>query len=369
MANKNIKLYGVDRQYQSLKEEILDITDTVLSSGILLDGKYTEKFELEVANRCDRLYAVAVNSATTGLFFSLIASLSPAKSPILLPAVSYVATINSVLMSRGYNIKFCDVDQSALINLDSVQDGFSDIGLIMYANLFGNTVDWGRFQIMSKFFGDAQIIEDAAQSFGAIHNGVPSGKMGDISVFSFDPTKNLNNYGSGGMVLTDNPSTASYIMDLRNNGKQTGHELEGLNARMSELDCAIMSMKLKHVDKWQTRRTEIADYYTRELQEFVDVPLTTPGTTHAWSKYVIRVSNRHMLAKHLNYNDIETKITYSRTLYEEFVGQIYSPHLLDTLPAWESEKFTRECLSLPIYPELLDSEVEKIVNTVKDYFR
>ena len=138
---------------------------------------------------------------------------------------------------------------------------------------------------------------------------------------------------------------------------------------MSELDCAIMSMKLKHFDKWQIRRTEIADYYTRELQEFVDVPLTTPGTTHAWSKYVIRVSNRHMLAKHLNYNDIKAKITYSRTLYEEFVGQLYSPHLLDTIPAWESEKFTRECLSLPIYPELLDSEVEKIVNTVKDYFR
>lgn len=362
-------MYGVDRQYQNLKKEILDITDTVLSSGVLLDGKYTEKFELEVAKRCDRLYASTVNSATTGLFFSLIASLSPAKSLILIPSVSYVATINSVLMSKGYNIKFCDVDQSSLINLDSIQDGFSDINLIMYANLFGNTVDWDRFQIMSKFFGDAKIIEDAAQSFGASFNGIPSGKMGDISVLSFDPTKNLNNYGSGGMILTDDIMVHEMVKNLRDNGKHTSHEMEGINSKMSELDCAIMSLKLKHFDKWQTRRTEIADYYTKELQEFVDVPLTTSGTTHAWSKYVIRVTNRHMLAKHLNYNDIETKITYSRTLYEEFVGQLYSPHLLDTLPSWESEKFTRECLSLPIYPELLDSEVEKIVSTVKDYFR
>ena len=369
LANKTISLYGVDRQYQNLKKEILDVTDQVLSTGQLLDNTRTTIFEHEMASRCNRDYAVTVNSATQGLIFALEVCQRPAKSSVMIPAVSFVATVNAALLSRGYNVKFCDVDYGGLMDLSTISEAPTDVSLFMYANLFGNTVDWDRFQIMSRFFSNNEvlIIEDAAQSFGANYKGIPSGKMGDVSVLSFDPTKNLNNYGSGGMVLTDNQSIRDHLLDLKNNGKEFGHQIAGTNSKMSEVDCAQMTVKLRHFDAWQARRTEIANYYTEQLSNYVDTPDTTAGTTHAWSKYVIRTARRNTLRQHLTYNDIETKVTYNKPLYEELVARhLHMPQYMDQ---WMSENFTRHCLSLPIYPELYDSEVERIVKCVKDHFR
>ena len=373
MATKTIKMYGVERQYQNLKKEVLDITDRVLSTGQVLDGTETTLFEMTVASRLNRTYAIAVNSATTGLLFALNSIVPKKKNGLLIPAVSYIATMNSAILSKYADIQICDVDASGLMDLGKAEYAMgSEIQTVMYANLFGNTVDWDRFKIMTEFFGSdrVRVVEDAAQSFGASFNGVASGCMGDVSVLSFDPTKNLNNFGSGGMILTDDGNVNEFVKNIRDNGKYTGHEIPGINSKMSEVDCAIMTMKLKkHFDKWQARRTEIAEYYTKELQEYVEVPTTTPGAVHAWSKYVIRVPNRMMLKKHLEYNDIECKMTYTRTLYEEFVGRSYAPVGLTSDDGWECHRFTRECLSLPIYPELYDSEVEKVVKTIKEYFR
>jgi dTDP-4-amino-4,6-dideoxygalactose transaminase len=371
LANKAISLYGVDRQYQNLRKEILDITDQVLSSGQLLDNTRTTIFENEIAHRCHRAYAITVNSATQGLFFAARAGLKAVKSSILLPGVSYVATLNSVLLDYRYRVKLCDIDSNGLMDLRRLEESLnhSDFTAIMYANLFGNTVDWEQFQVLSGFFGqdNMYIIEDAAQSFGASSRGVPSGKMGTVSVLSFDPTKNLNNYGSGGMVLTDDVEVRDLILDLKNNGKENGHQTAGTNSKMSEVDCAQMTVKLRYFDTWQRRRTEIADYYTRELSNYVDTPGTTEGTVPAWSKYVIRTGRRNTLRQHLIYNDIETKTTYTKPLYLEMLAlHLHQPQYMD---AWESERFTRECLSLPIYPELYDSEVERIVRAIKEHFR
>jgi dTDP-4-amino-4,6-dideoxygalactose transaminase len=145
--------------------------------------------------------------------------------------------------------------------------------------------------------------------------------------------------------------------------------MPGINSKMSEVDCAIMLIKLKKFNDWQARRTEIANYYSKELQEYLEVPQITAGTVPAWSKYVIRTRNRNTLRQHLSYNDIESKITYSRTLYEEFAGRNYAPAVASADDTREAEKFTRECLSLPIYPELYDSEVERVVKAIREYFR
>jgi dTDP-4-amino-4,6-dideoxygalactose transaminase len=371
LANKTITLYGVDRQYQKLKREILDVTDSVLGTGQLLDGTRTSIFEHEMAHRCNRAYAVTVNSATQGLIFAAICGLKAVRSRVLLPAVSFIATLNSVLLDDRYDVDICDVDANGLMDLGLLEESLTrrEFSGIMYANLFGNTVDWDRFQIMSGFFGqdDMYIIEDAAQSFGASSRGVPSGKMGTVSVLSFDPTKNLNNYGSGGMILTDDQGIRDHLLDLKNNGKEFGNQASGTNSKMSEVDCAQMTVKLQYFDAWQARRTEIANYYTEQLSEYVDVPGTTAGTVPAWSKYVIRTTRRNTLRQHLTYNNIETKVTYNKPLYQELVARhLHQPQYMD---AWESERFTRECLSLPIYPELRDSEVERIAKSVKDYFR
>jgi len=360
-----IPFFGIHRQYQNIREEILEITDRVYSTGRVLDGAYTEHFENKIAKRCNRAYALAVNSGTQALIFAQMAAVSRPPYSILIPTVSFVATINSVLMNN-FTPVFCDIDHKGLIDLDSYEYKLDQsVGAVMYVNLFGNCVDWDRFQMQTRFFNDDLIIiEDAAQSFGASYQGVPSGKLGDISVLSFDPTKNLNNYGSGGMILTDDYHIYETCRTLRDNGKSI-HDTPGTNSKMSESDCAQMLIKLQHFDSWQRRRKEIADYYINELYQFVDISVPNKGVEHAWHKFVIRTNNRSALMGHLARQGIETKIHYESALYDLGVGFNYIDYGKDLFT--ETAAFTRECLSLPIYPELLDSEVETIVEQIKFY--
>jgi dTDP-4-amino-4,6-dideoxygalactose transaminase len=362
-----IPFFGVARQYQNLREEILDVTDRVYSTGRVLDGAYTEQFENQIARKCNRDYAIAVNSGTQALIFAQLASITKPPYSILIPTVSFVATLNSVLWNN-FTPVFCDVDHKGIINLDSYKYKLDQsVGAIMYVNLFGNCIDYDKFRIQTKFFNDdLVIIEDAAQSFGASYKGIPSGKMGDISVLSFDPTKNFNNYGSGGMILTDDYSIFETCRSLRDNGKPL-HDNFGTNSKMSEVECAQMLVKLEYFDGWQRRRKEIAEYYIDQLYQYVDVLIPNEDVVHSWHKFVIRTENRHALMGHLSRLGIETKIHYESALYDHGIGFNYVDYSKDLFS--ETSAFTRECLSLPIYPELTDSEVETITESIIQYIK
>lgn len=371
LENSNIiPFFGIRRQYALHREELLTAIDDVYRSGQVLDGMYTMRFEEAIARRCDRAYAVAVNSGTQALKFAL-EEYEDEDDALIIPAISFVATVNVAAQSAFKNTHMVDVDSQGLMYLESLERAHieDNVSTVMYVNLYGNTIDYDRFRLQTEFFTSQRlnVIEDAAQSFGASYRGIPSGKMGDISVLSFDPTKNLNNYGSGGMVLTDDAGVASNIRNERNNGKESDHEYAGTNSKMSEADCAQMLVKLQYFDAWQERRTRIADYYSTELLKFVDVPTATPGAVHAWHKYVIRTKERSKLQHHLTIAGIETKIHYNKTLFDYPVGECYGPDPVSG-SFWEATRLTRECLSLPIYPELADAEVERVVEAVRDFY-
>jgi dTDP-4-amino-4,6-dideoxygalactose transaminase len=267
-----------------------------------------------------------------------------------------------------HNPRFVDVDYKALIDLESMDSSLNQqCSNIMYANLFGNIVDYDRFRVLTEFFGNKPyIIEDAAQSFGAYYKGIPSGKLGDISVLSFDPTKNLPNYGSGGMVLTDDYDTALAILDLRDNGKMGVHSYPGTNSKMSEADCAQMLVKLQYFDAWQKRRTAIADYYIEQLHPYVDIIMPNKHVEHAWHKFVMRVESRDKFKHHLAICGVETKIHYDKALTDLDLSAPYINGITEQCTM--AEQFCKETISLPIYPELKDSEVEYIVQQVKEFF-
>lgn len=364
-----IPFLGIDRQYKTIKNQILDITDKIYSTGQVLDGQYTKEFERQMAFRCDREYAVTVNSGTQALVLAQLATIpeGTSNSKILIPTISFVATLNSCLMN-GATPVFCDVDDQALMDLESMDYAVKGAGVhaIMYVNMFGNTIDYDRFTTIAKFFNeDLVIIEDAAQSFGASYKGRPSGSLGDISVLSFDPTKNLNSYGSGGMILTDDPQIKTLLQSYKDNGKVSGHDMPGTNSKMSEVDCAQLLVKLTHFDRWQERRQHIAEYYTQELSDRVDCPRVTEGTVHSWHKYVIKHHDRLSMQGYLANKSIETKIHYSTPLYDYGVGFPYINYASELYR--EASAFASECLSLPIYPEMTDAEVESVVIAVKDF--
>lgn len=364
-----IPLYGIDRQYSNLREEILDVTDSVYSSGYLLDSKETLKFEQSIQDITERKYACAVNSGTQALTFALRAMDFYnvfRKNKVLIPTQSFVATVNSVI-EAGMDPVFCDVDPiTGLIDLNKIDVPIDELAAVMYVNLFGNIIDYDKLQVYKEFWSSHRIyvIEDAAQSFGAYYRGVPSGKLGDISVLSFDPTKNLNNYGSGGMVLTDDPSIWECVNDLHNNGKGNEHVMSGTNSKMSEADCAQMLVKLKYFDQWQLRRRLIAEYYTDQLDGYVTIPDVHSNVEHAWSKFVIHHIERGNMAAFLGSVGISTKITYTKPLHLENISFEY---VSDQGQYDGAEQFSRTCLSLPIYPELTDPEVEHIVDAIKEY--
>lgn len=362
-----IQFFGVDRQYANIREEILDVTDQVYTSGRVLDGVHTKNFESTVAKMAERRHAIAVNSGTQALIFALrnidFYSLFK-KNKVLIPSQSFVATVNAVI-EAGMDPVFCDVDPvSGLIDLNKIDVPPDELAAVMYVNLFGNVIDYDKLQTYKDFWNTHSIpvIEDAAQSFGAYYRGVPSGKLGDISVLSFDPTKNLNNYGSGGMILTDDADFAELCRSYRDNGKFHDHNVAGTNSKMSESDCAQMLVKLKHFSDWQKRRTQIAEYYTSELDGYVDLIPIDGKVEHAWSKFVFHTEYRRMLQDYLTQHGVETRIHYGVPLHTLSVSGNFDPGVLQG-----AEDFSRTCLSIPIYPELTDSEVEYIVDIIKQY--
>lgn len=339
MSGLKIPFFDLSRQYKAIRNEILCTQDYVYSSGRMLDGNCVEQFEDAIAIRCKRKYAVAVNSCTQALVFANL--ITKDGSNVMIPPVSFIATANSVWMANR-NVNFADVDSQGLItNIPSTHPAST----LLYVDLYGNMVD------LNKINWDREtIIEDAAQSFGASCNGKPAGSFGDISCLSFDPMKNLPNYGSGGMLLTNKKSFYQKALILRDNGKLVNKVgTEGTNSKMSESDCACMLVKLRYFDSWQKRRTEIADYYSENIAEYVIVPRIEPNVIPSWHKYVIQSDRRNDLKMYLERKGIETKIHYEKPIFR----------------TKNATKLCNRVLSLPIYPELSDEEVEYIVKSIR----
>ena len=374
MKNFKIPFFGLNRQYASIRDEIRMASDDVYKSGRVLDGDYTSLFELMIAKRCNREYAISVNSGTQALVFAFLAHDNGWYAPggnkkVLIPALSYIATLNAIVHA-GFEPVFCDIEpHTGLIDLNSIGVPIQELAGMVYVNLFGNVANYDEIEGYKELFkttSDFFIIEDAAQSFGSSWKDRPSGKLGDVSCLSFDPTKNLNNYGSGGMLLTDNYDLIEYFRDMRDNGKAHDHTTPGTNSKMSESDCAQMLVKLRHFDVWQQRRQEIAEYYTEQLQGHVLVPDHLPQVTHSWSKYVIHHHDRSIIQTGLHQAGVETKVHYARPLHLESVAFMNQVMTKDNV-CNGAEDFCRTCLSLPIYPELSDSEIETVVDLVKQY--
>lgn len=371
-------LYGLSRQYENLQEELNDMTHSIMKTGQCIDGIRTASFEQIVARRCKRKYAISVNSATQALIFAQMA-LGIKNGTILIPGYTYVANLNSVLMADNTPV-FADVDHNGLLDINSVQYNMSDrdVRAIVAVNLFGNMADYDKIKVVSQFCNPSKIIhiiEDAAQSFGATYNKKPAGSFGEISVLSFDPTKNLPNYGSGGMLLMDDEGLANVCYDLRNNGMMDKNRRAGTNSRMSEIDCGHLIVKLKYFDAWQKRREEIADFYTEHLSPYVVPILPTKNVKSSWGRYVIQVSGtggssgyemRNYLRTHLLKAGIPSKIPYEYPLFNAPCSPGISDKPNNTFK--NSFRLCSETLCLPIYPELTDVEVETIATEIVEYF-
>jgi dTDP-4-amino-4,6-dideoxygalactose transaminase len=355
MNGLKIAFTGLKKQYNTLRTEILDVTDEVLRSGQLMAGNYTAEFENWLAKRNHTSYAITCHSGTQALeiiaeFYRAQSSTNPTR--VVVPSMTYVATANAFIRA-GWDIYIADTDSHGLLDTQKIPRDLS-VQATVLVGLYGAAVNADRF------WATDLIIEDGAQHW--LSNN--STRVGNATALSFDPMKNLNAYGNGGAVVTDNQELAWFARAWINNGK-TEHVGIGTNSRMSETECSQMMVKTQYIDAWQLRRKTIAAYWIERLKKSGIRTLINDSNfeTHCYHKFVIDVDNRDIVARNLAIKGIETKVHYKEPLHELPAYTGYpGPDLLSSASA-----LARRVLSLPIYPELTDLEVEYVIDSLLDF--
>ena len=355
MSGYQIPFTGLKRQYNNLRQEILHVTDEVLTSGCLMDGSYTDEFTNWIANRNRSKYAILCHSGTQALeIIALYFGQSIGSQPptVVIPALTYPATANAWIRA-GWNIYILDTDNYGQMDARKLPDDLS-YQAVCLVGLYGQSV-WNTWPRTNDL-----MIEDAAQHWLSMG----SNRHSEAAAISFDPTKNLANYGNGGAIVTYNRQLIEFARDHANNGKYLKHSDVGTNSRMSEVDCAQMMVKTKYIDQWQRRRADIAGHWSERLHNAGIRALIDQSNfkDHCYHKFVIETDNRDRLQQNLTLREIETKVHYGEPLQELPAYQHYpGPDIMAA-----SYSLSRRCLSLPIYPELTDSEVEYIIDQVLD---
>ena len=347
--------FGLKRQYSNLRDELLDATDRALKDGKLVGGHYTRSFEEWLKYRTKTKYAITVHSGTQAL--EIIARWKKIKHSesmegnpkIRIPNLTYPATLNAFL-TAGWDIELADTDKNGVIQLETGRGGIYDCVMG-----FAGRKPWPNASY-SNAYG---VIVDGAQ-----HWLVCEGDVGSGMSISFDPTKNLPSSGNGGAIVTNDEKLYLYASSYRDNNKPYFYDV-GTNSKMSEQDCAQILVRTKYIDEWQRRRSNIAKYW---CDEFKDLPINCLSKTvdpHAHQKFVMYLADRNSLYTHLLTDGIESKIHYEYVLGDIPIGKdLIKPDLLSN-----SVLLSRGVLSLPMYPELTDVEVDYIVDKVKEYYK
>lgn len=350
----NIPHFGLKRQYKNIGEELLDATHRALKDGQLVGGHYTRSFEEWLKHKTKTKYAITVHSGTHAL--EIIARYKKIKHEqnmdgnpkISIPNLTYPATLNAFL-TAGWDVELADTDKNGIIDITGTRAGEYDCLMG-----FAGRKPWPNASY-SNAFG---VIVDGAQ-----HWLVADGDVGGGMSISFDPTKNLPSSGNGGAIVTNDEQLYLYATKYRDNNKPYFHDV-GTNSKMSEQDCAQILVRAKYIDEWQKRRSEIAKYW---CDRFRDLPLTCLSDTkdpHAHQKFVMYLPDRNSLHTHLLTDGIDSKIHYEYVLGDlPTAKNLKKPDMLST-----SVMLSRGVLSLPMYPELTDSEVQYIADKVKSFY-
>jgi len=359
-----IPLLDLVAQYNTIKPEIDAAIQEVLNSAKFILGPNEITFEQEAAQYLGVKHAVGVASGTDALVIALRALGIGPGDEVIVPAYSFFATAGTVL-TVGATPVFVDIDpKTYLIDIEQVSRAITQrTRAIIPVHLYGQAADIDEINKIAAEHG-LKVVEDNAQAFGATYHGTHTGALGDLGCLSFFPSKNLGAYGDAGMVTTNDDKLAELVTMLRTHGwkKKYFPELLGYNSRLDEMQAAILRVKLKHVDAWNTRRREIVEVYNAHLGTAgIAIPTVAPDRTHVYHLYIIRVKNRERLKEQLKQRGIASEIYYPQPLHLAApcreLGWVEG-----SLPV--AEQAAQETLALPLYPEMTDEQINEVITTV-----
>lgn len=374
-----VPLLDLKEQYKSIKEEILTVAEEIFESQYFILGPRVEALEKDIAGYCSSKHALGVSSGTDALLISLMAADIASQHTVITTPYTFFATAGSIFRTGARPI-FVDIDPDTynmsperLERVIASMTGkeLARIRAVIPVHLYGQCADMDPILKIAKEY-NLFVIEDAAQAIGAEYRGQRAGSMGDFGCFSFFPSKNLGAFGDGGMVTTDSDELYDKLRVLRVHGSHPKyyHKLAGGNFRLDAFQAAVVSVKLKHLDKWTKSRQENARKY-RELfansgiDDVIKLPVEKEDR-HIYNQFVICVKDkRDDLRLFLNEVGVGTEIYYPIPMHlqECFLDLNYKK---GDFPV--AEHAALHTLALPIYPELSDDQLAYVVEKIAAFY-
>jgi dTDP-4-amino-4,6-dideoxygalactose transaminase len=359
-----IPVVDLKAQHESIMHEVSEAIARVFKNCDFVLGSEVAAFENEFAAYCNADYAIGVNSGTSALHLALLAAgIGPGHEVITVP-FTFVATVSAICYTGAQPV-FVDIEPGSLtIDVNSIEEAITErTKAILPVHLYGQPADMDPIIDIARRH-NLRVIEDACQAHGALYEGKKAGNIGDLGCFSFYPSKNLGTCGEGGMVVTDNKEYAQKIRLLRDWGsaEKNIHVLKGFNYRLEGIQGAVLRVKLQYLDKWiEERRRHAAHYDEMIANRKINGQNLLPNAHHAYHIYSIRTSNRDALRDALMAKGVQTAIHYPIPVHLQkgFEDLGYTagdfPH---------SERAAAEVLSLPMYAELTDDQIQFVVKSL-----
>ena len=361
-----IPFLDLKAQYHSIKEEIDMAIEKVLESGQFVLGNETAALEEDFASYCHVRYGIAVNSGTSALHLALLAAgIGPGDEVVTIP-FTFVATVAAIRYTGAQPV-FVDIEPlSYTMDVNQIEGAITQrTKAILPVHLYGQSADMDPVMDIARRHG-LFVIEDSAQAHGSEYKGHRVGGIGDLGCFSFYPGKNLGAYGEGGMVVTSNTEYARTIRMFRDWGQEIkcNHVLKGYNYRMDEMQAAILRVKLRHLETWiEVRQKHAARYDELLVDSGVQTPMVMPYARHVHHIYAVRTPQRDALQQALRKREIHTGIHYPVPVHSQ---KAYADLEYNTGDFPVSEQVANEVLSLPMFPEMSQTQVETVSTAVRE---
>ena len=360
-----VPLLDLKLQYESIRDEIQDAIKQVIEVTAFAGGPFVSRFEEEFAKFCNCDYAIGVGSGTEAIWLSLLARGIGAGDEVITVPTTFIATAEAISYC-GATPVFIDVNADTYnMNPELIEAAITPrTREIIPVHLFGQMADMDLIMALARKH-NLLVIEDACQAHGSEYKGGKAGSIGDAGAFSFYPGKNLGAYGEAGAIVTNDEEQASKIKMFRDHGqvKKYYHGIIGWNARMDGIQGAILSVKLRHLESWNDARRKNAHIYNELLSKSDDLatPYEADYGRHIYHIYAVRVKTRDALISKLLENEIHCGIHYPVPLHLQEAYN-YLGFGKGSYPV--SEKCSEEFVSLPMYPELTEAQIEYVAHTV-----
>ena len=363
-----VQFLNLKGAYLELKQEFDQLWQDINNDSFYILGKRLETFEKEFANYLGVKHVIGVANGLDALKLSLIALGIKPGDDVIVPAFTYIASWLAISEIGAIPVPI-EVDSNFLLDPNKIEAAITEkTTAIMPVHIYGMVCQMDEICKIAKKY-NLKIVEDAAQSHGAYENNSSkkAGSFGDCSGFSFYPGKNLGCFGDGGCISTDNDEAAKKLRMLRNYGSQTRykHDILAGNSRLDELQAGVLSIKLKHLNEWTTRRQNIAKLYINTLKAVKNITLPEYHPGHVWHVFVIRTNHRAELQEFLSSAKIGTNIHYPTPIHLQSAYK-HMNLVKGTFPY--SERIFNEVLSLPMGPHLSIDEAEYVIQKIKEFF-